>query len=271
MAFLMSSCSKEDEPWNEPDSDSDRVIVQGPDEIITDGLIRVNNLLYQVNDDKTCTLISYQEVYNESDWTPKMYLSKFPYPVFDIPEKVTLKGNTYQVTAVNLSVGAPYEKDNHIREVKYLSIPSSVLSYQGGYYLDLISLSIGANVRQVSYVKAEKIFWLPNTPPSGYSKASGSVQYASSSAYGSEVIIYPHLSSMFSVDGISYVMTNPAERKCDLVGVFSPPADNIKCNGTITKDGISFDVENIAQYAFGEFIRHYPCRLESLTFGNIGL
>ena len=109
MAFLMSSCSKDDEPWNDPDSDSDWEIVQGPDEIIADGLIRVNNLLYQVNEDKTCTLISFKEVYNESDWTYKKYFSKFPYPVFDIPEKVTLKGNTYQVTAVELSGATPYE------------------------------------------------------------------------------------------------------------------------------------------------------------------
>lgn len=261
MAFVMSSCSKDDEP----DSDSDWEIVQGPDEIIVDGLIRVNNLLYQVNEDKTCTLIKSHEVYNESDWTYKMYISKFPYPVFDIPEKVTLKGNTYQVTAVNLSGETPYEKDNHIGEVKYLKIPSSVLSYTGNDYdLDLISLSIGANVRQVSAVRAEKIFWLPNTPPSGYSKASGSVQYASSSAYGSKVIIYPHLSSIFSVEGISYVMTNPAERKCDLIGVFAPPADNIKCNGTITKDGISFDIENIAQYAF------YGCtNIADVSISNI--
>ena len=77
MAFLMSSCSKDDEPWNDPDSDSDWEIVQGPDEIIADGLIRVNNLLYQVNEDKTCTLISFKEVYNESDWTYKKYFSKF--------------------------------------------------------------------------------------------------------------------------------------------------------------------------------------------------
>lgn len=265
MAFLMSSCSKDDEPWNDPDSDSDWEIVQGPDEIIADGLIRVNNLLYQVNEDKTCTLISFKEVYNESDRTYKMYFSKFPYPVFDIPEKVTLKGNTYQVTAVELSGATPYEKDNHIREVKYLSIPSSVLSYTGGSDdLDLISLSIGANVRKVSDVKAEKIFWLPNTPPTGYSNASGGVQYASSSAYGSKVIIYPHLSSMFSVEGISYVMTNPAERKCDLIGVFAPPADNIECNGTITKDGISFDIENIAQYAF------YGCtNIAEVSISNI--
>ena len=57
MAFLVSSCSKDDELWNDPDSDYDVEIVQGPDEIIADGLIRVNNLLYQVNEDKTCTLI----------------------------------------------------------------------------------------------------------------------------------------------------------------------------------------------------------------------
>lgn len=264
MAFLVSSCSKDDELWNDPDSDYDVEIVQGPDEIIADGLIRVNNLLYQVNEDKTCTLIKSQTVYNESGWTDKRYYSKFPYPVFDIPDKVTLRGNTYQVTAVNLSGGAPNEKDNHIREVKYLSIPSSVLSYTGGSDLGLISLSIGANVRQVSDVRANKIFWLPNTPPSGYSGASGSVQYASSSAYGSEVIIYPHLSSIFSVEGISYVMTNPAERKCDLIGVFAPSADNIKCNGTITKDGISFDIENIAQYAF------YGCtNIADVSISNI--
>lgn len=146
MTFFMSSCSKDDEPSHNPDW-----ICQGPDEIIADGLIRVNNLLYQVNEDNTCTLICSQKVY-ESDGTSKSYYSTSPYPVFDIPDKVTLKGKTYHVTAVNLD-------DYFINrsDVKYLSIPSSVLSYNGGEDLNLLSLSIGANVRKVSNVKAKKI------------------------------------------------------------------------------------------------------------------
>ena len=263
MALIMSNCSKDDELSNNQDSDWE--IVQGPDEIIADGLIRVDNLLYQVNEDKTCTLLSSQEVTNESDWTSKRYFSSFPYPVFDIPDKVSLNGNTYQVTKVVLTGDTPYEKDNHIGEVKYLSLPSTVLTYYGSDDTNLISLTIGANVRKVSNVRAMKIFWLPNTPPDGYSQAYGKVQYASTIAYGDDVIVYPHLSSMFSIEGISYVMTNPAERKCNLMGVFAPPSGDIKCNGSVTKDGISFDVENIEQFAF------YGCtNIADVSLSNIG-
>lgn len=248
-AICLPSCSKEkeDEPWNNEEED-DYEIIQGPDQALGEGLIRINNLIYEVNDDGTCTLVFRRDSYDGD--SHHCYYSYFPSPVFDVPNEINFKGKKYQVTGVDLSGDNPRDKSTNAAAIKYLSLPSNVLSYVGRYEIDLITLTIGANVRNVLGTRAEKILWLPNTPPSGYTNASARVQYASSSSYDSDVIVYAHLSSMFTVDGIAYVMTDPSERLCDMIGAFAPPSSHITCNGTVSKDGISFTVKRICKYAF---------------------
>ncbi|MCM1310815.1 MAG: leucine-rich repeat domain-containing protein [Bacteroides sp.] len=246
--MCLQSCGKDEEPsWNDDNSESE--IGQGPDQVIGDNLIRVDNLLYEINEDGTCTLLYSKYAYDKND-NAHLYFSTFPTPEFNIPENITLGEDKYQVSSVNLNGEEPYEKENNAENIKYMTIPSSVLSYIGSYCIYPTTLTIGANVRSVSNAKAEKIFWLPNTPPSGYNNSYASVQYASSTAYGSSVIIYPHLSSLFTVNEIAYVMSDPANRRCDMVGAFSPISGNIETDGTVTKDGITFTIDKIAQYAF---------------------
>ena len=269
MAMGQTSCSKNDEPWNEEEDypdiyEDDYEIVQGPDETLGGSFIRLNNLIYSLSDeDGTCKLW-----YKHSQDYRHYYYSSFSSSVLDIPNEITFNGKTYKTTYVDLSGVKPSSKGTNASKIKYITLPFNVLSFEGGIEFSPITLSIGANVREVSNVSAEKIFWLPNTPPSGYTSAKASVQYASSTSYEhytssnqNPIIIYPHLSSMFNVDGIVYVMTDPSNRKCDLVGVFAPPSENILCDGKVIKDGISFDVEKITKYAF------YGC--ENITNVNI--
>ncbi|MDE6225409.1 MAG: leucine-rich repeat domain-containing protein [Muribaculaceae bacterium] len=240
--FIFTSCSKNDDPTYSE-------ITEGNDEIISDNLFRVNNLLYQANEDKTCTLVCFKRIYsNKSSY--KTYYSSFPYPIFDIPSEVTIDGNLYRVTAVDLNGYEPENKDTHIKDIKFITIPSGVISYAGSSNTNLTSLIIGSDVKSVSNVVADKIFWLPNTPPSGYKNVSANVQFAASFNYNKEILVYPNLNSMFSVDGISYVITDADQHKCDLIGVTLPKSDYIECNGTVENAGISYSVQNIVKYSF---------------------
>lgn len=245
-AFATSSCSKNDEAINNSDTDT----INGPDKVIYENeygsLVRINNLLYELSHDGTCKLIDSGLGPNNT-----MYYSLFPTPIFNIPNEITIKGKTYAVTTVILDRSRNFDGiDNQIHKIECLSIPSNVLHYSGRKDFMPKTLIIGGNVRSVLEARAIKIIWLPNTAPSGYKDVKGRVQYASSTAYGGSVIVYPHLSSMFTVDDIAYVMTDPSERTCDLIGALATHSDKVICNGSVTKDGIKFSVGNILKYAF---------------------
>lgn len=237
------------------------VIASGPDQSIGENMLRVNNVIYEINDDGTCSLIGGRDVWYNDNVGYKYFQSTYPTPEFNIPEKVTFDGTTYSVTGVDFR-GSNYEGGNSW-DIEYLTVPSSVLSFNGAD-VKPISLTIGANVREVSEVSAVKLFWMPNTPPSGYRSVTADVQFASSDVY--PTLIYPHLSSMFTVDGIAYIMTNPAERTCDMVGAVAPVPGSVTCRDEISKDGIEFSVNKIVQYAFA------GCKeVNSVSIENIGI
>ena len=267
-AILLFSCDKKDEPNNWYD-DGDEVITKGPDMAIDSDVIRVNNLLYQITGDSSCELISYYESYDEN-WNYKTYCSTLPYPIFDIPSEVSLNGKKYSVESIRLKKSYYLSYDSYeyvnipinIDNVTFVNIPSSVLSINS-FELTPNTLIVGANVRRVGDLYATKIFWLPNTKPSGYNNSHASIAYASSS-YGSGVEVYPHLSSMFIVDGIVYIMTSPSDRTCDIVDVKGDVNSSLNITGEVTNENITFTIGNINSYSF------YECKsINSLSIAKI--
>ena len=95
----------------------------------------------------------------------------------------------------------------------------------------------------------KKLIWLTNTPPSGYGNISAQQKYASNNLFGSNVLVYPFLSSMFEVDGIKYVPVSPSDRTCDAIDCsYNTNATNIIINNTVTYNGIDLKVERIQPY-----------------------
>lgn len=143
-----------------------------------------------------------------------------------------------------------------------ITIPNSV-TYIGpeAFYLcfDLTSLVIGSGVTSIgkkafSSTNLKKTIWLTNTPPSGYSNASGEVNYVSNDLFSfSNKIIYPFLSSYFDVDGIRYVPVSPSERTCDAIDcVYDESAANTKLSTTVNYKNVIMTVKNIQPYlAYG--------------------
>ncbi len=97
-----------------------------------------------------------------------------------------------------------------------------------------------------------KVFWLPNTPPSGYTNAAGAVNYvANNQYYFSNMMVYPFLSSMFEVDGIKYVPVSPSERTCDAIDCdYDEIADHVNIGETVSYQGVELKVNQLNSYTF---------------------
>ena len=111
--------------------------------------------------------------------------------------------------------------------MKTMTIPKNVTSIgnYAFYNTKLKSMTIGSGVQNISanafssVSKPVKMFWLTNTPPTGYSNAGGEVNYVPNSQYNTlnKTVVYPFLSSAFEVDGVKYVPVSPSERTCDVI------------------------------------------------------
>lgn len=78
------------------------------------------------------------------------------------------------------------------------------------YGCSVYSLIVGARVSSIDhehFSTCVKTFWKCRTLPSGYEKVKGKINYTLNSDYASTsgFKVYPYLSSMFEVDGITYV------------------------------------------------------------------
>ena len=132
-------------------------------------------------------------------------------------------------------------------------IPNSVTSIgsEAFYNTSIKSLTIGTDIQTMesnALRGIDKVIWLSNTPPSGYTNAGGTVNYVPNDSYSglSNTKIYPFLSSMFEVDGIKYVPVSPSERTCDAIDcIYNESAENTKIGNTATYKNITMTVKNV--------------------------
>ena len=145
-----------------------------------------------------------------------------------------------------------------------VTIPNSVTSISGHtfYNTRLKSVTIGAGVLSISSdafsysdsstgAKPVKVIWLTNTPPSGYERVGGKVNYVANDLYKglSNMTVYPFLSSMFEAGGVKYVPVSPSERTCDAIDcTYDAAAENINIGKTVSYKGIAMTVNNIKPY-----------------------
>ena len=144
------------------------------------------------------------------------------------------------------------------RGLTSVTIPSSVTtigSYAFQYCSAITSVIIGSGVTTIGYdafsgTNLKKTIWLTNTPPSGYSYASGAVNYVSNDKFSlSNTIKYQFLSSYFDVDGVRYVPVSPSERTCDAIDcVYNESASDTKIASTVVYKGVSMNVKKIQPY-----------------------
>ena len=141
-----------------------------------------------------------------------------------------------------------------------ITIPNSVTSIGAWTFQDcssLESVTIGTGVLSIGSdvfknVRPAKVIWLTNTPPSGYSNASGTINYVANDQYTSlsNKTVYKFLSSTFEVDGVKYVPVSPSERTCDAIDcTYEPAAENLTIGETVEYKGVKMKVNQVHPYA----------------------
>ena len=139
-----------------------------------------------------------------------------------------------------------------------LLIPNGVTSIGDSAFWkcsNLESVTIGTGVLTIGSDifyghKPAKVIWLTNTPPSGYSDATGTVNYVANNQYSlSNMTVYSFLSSIFEVGGVRYVPISPSERTCDAIDcLYNESAENVNIGETISYKGVKMAVKNVKPY-----------------------
>ena len=159
----------------------------------------------------------------------------------EIPNSVTSIGNSAFEDCIGLTA---------------VEIPNSVTSIGNSAFYGcskLHSVTIGTGVLsidQYAFDRPEKVIWLCNTPPEGYTNAQGSVNYVANTSYGGlrNVKVYPYLSSLFEVGGIKYVPVSPSERTCEAIDCAYDTTSVVRIGRTVNYQGVEMTVEDIRPY-----------------------
>ncbi len=149
-----------------------------------------------------------------------------------------------------------------------VTIPNSVTSIGSYAFYDCSSLSsitVPSSVISIGSSafsdNLKKVIMLPNSAPSGLSSVFGSTSwygmfYVANNNYNNisrlgTVKVYPHLSSLFEVDGVVYVPVNPSQRTCDVIDCnYSDTIDDIVVPETVSYKGVAMYPQNVNEYSF---------------------
>ena len=220
----------------------------------------IDGIYYNLNKSNNTAKVTYQ-TYDGYDRGHSDYIGEIV-----IPETITNNKITYSVTSIG-----DYAF-NRCSKLTSVTIPNSVTTIGDDVFYDctgLHSLTIGTGVLSIGlyaigYCTAsngysmerhpvEKIIWLSNTPPKGYSGVNGKVNYMANDLYtdlsGSYKYVYKYLSSLFEVDGIRYVPVSPSERTCDAIDcTYNPEHIDISLCKTVLYKGVSMTFKDIKPY-----------------------
>ncbi len=195
----------------------------------TDYDFKVDDLFYKVNSDRVSVSVTDYTYRNIGDY----------YTGVVIPETVTYNDTIYNVTSIG------------------------DYAFAGSF---LLSITIPQTVTSIATsafnITVRKVIWLPNTPPDGYSSVKSYRHYVANEQYSElsselsyrypelpTVIVYPFLSSIFTVDGIRYVVVSPSERTCDAIDcAYDNTATNVKIGNTVSFIGMDMKVNQLQPY-----------------------
>ena len=185
----------------------------------------------------------------------------------EIPNSVTSIGDwafgeCYTLTSIEIPESVDSIGENAFygcSRITSIKIPDSVTTIGDeafAYCPKLHSITIGTGVQSISNSvfygsSPEKVIWLCNTPPSGYSYAAGEVNYVANESFKmlDNALVYPYLSSIFETGGIRYVPISPSERTCAAIDCAYDSTSTLRIGKTVNYQGIEMSIEAIGPYA----------------------
>ena len=216
-----------------------------------------------------------------------------------IPESVTSIGSSAfrycsRLTAVhikdiaswcNIDFGDAYSNplyyatnlymNSELVTTEQLTIPNTVAAIKSyAFYGRLHSVTIGSGVLSIgenAFNYPEKVIWMTNTPPTGYTNVNGIINYVANDQYTglSNVKVYPYLSSMFEVDGVKYVPVSPSERTCHAIDcVYDDAVATINVGETASFKGVAMKVTEVMPFTF--YGNDHIKEVSVSHLGNIG-
>lgn len=204
----------------------------------------------------------------------------------EIPASVEYDGDIYSVTSIGRSAF------NQCTAITSVIIPNSVTTIEDAAFYgskNIHTLTIGTGVISIApyafvydviyqqntpdliyYIPITKCFWLGNTPPETDRSVMASINYVANDMYKlRNQVIYPYLSSLFTIDGTMYVPISPSEKTCDVISSdYQSENGNITICDKVTYKGVEMTVLNINDYSF-----YKNPTIENVTIdykGNIG-
>lgn len=149
------------------------------------------------------------------------------------------------------------------------TIGSDAFKECSGIYSMLFPSTVTSiNSTAFSSTNLKKTIWLPTMPPTGYANAKGIVNYVMNDKYSSlgNTKIYPFLSSLFEIEGVRFVPTNPTELTCDAIDcVYDETVKHTMIQNKASYKGVAMTVENIMPY-----LAYSNTHIDSLSINTDG-
>ena len=200
-------------------------------------------------------------------------LSMGYYVFVDCPLETVHLGRNLTYSTDNSNATPFYNKDLLSRLTLSNNV-TSIGSYAFSGCDSIYLLTVHSGITSIGYGafgNLNKVVWLTNTPPEGYTNANGAINFVSNEQYGSlnNVRVYPYLSSSFDVDGLKYVPVNPAERTCNVIDcAYDSIASIVNVASNVSYRGVAMKVAGIESYAFAH--NKYVEEVTISHEGNIG-
>ena len=169
---------------------------------------------------------------------------------------------------------SPFSDNDAIVKVYVGNCVTEIGSNLFGGCDNICSLTISDRVSTIGYnafSSPAKVIWLTNTPPIGYEYAVGRINYVANEQYADldNVQIYAYLTSMFEVDGVTYVPVSPSERTCHVIDCdYDGIVANLNVDDVVSFKGVSMKITEIMPYAF--YKNDYIKTVSISYIGNIG-
>lgn len=215
----------------------------------------IDGIYYKLDSStKEATITYTKKLTGEKDyqgnWKYAYYYSEIPSDGV-LPSTVTYNNVEYKVTKIDYEAFFNRKAEKVVVPEGYVSISDYAFGQYEGYIGSITLPTTLKTLASHSLKGVKKKIVLANTEVSGLK--GDSLTYVSKAypSYGTDIKVYSNLSSMFTVNGVKYVLISPSERTCEAFDCsYDTEETDITIDETVTYKNIQFKVVAIKPAIF---------------------